>query len=81
MAHTSPVYVACGSEPWSRQDEASLQHMITLVDISRAYVDAVALRHPSGYGYYGNPQQQRRGLTEPLDEALRRLRDRLERPR
>jgi hypothetical protein len=79
MAHTSPVYVACGQEPWTRHDDASLRHMITLVDISRSYVDALALRHLSGFGYYGTPDQQQRALTEPLDEAVRALRERLER--
>jgi len=77
MAHTSPVYVACGRDEWDRYDAASVQHMITLVDLSRAYVDGLALRHPSGYGYYGEPDRQSAALTEPLDDALRRLRDRL----
>jgi hypothetical protein len=79
MAHTSPVYIACGEEPWTRYDDASLRHMITLVDISRSYANALGLRHPSGFGYYGSRDEQHQAMQEPLNEAERLLRDRLKR--
>ena len=77
MAHTSPVYVACGDDPWTRHDDAAIEHLITLVDMSRSYVDGMALRHPSGFGYHGPASEQHEAMTGPLDEARRLLSDRV----
>jgi hypothetical protein len=47
MAHTSPVYVACGGE-WRMFDHDTAHYMLTLIDGSLSYIRELSPRYPVG---------------------------------
>lgn len=47
MAHTSPVYLACGGD-WWLFDRGTAQYMLTLIDGSLSYIRHLSPQHPPG---------------------------------
>ena len=47
MAHTSPIYVACGGK-WSMANRAGLEYMLTLTDLALSHVREMRMREPDG---------------------------------
>ena len=48
MAHTSPVYLACGDGEWWMFDESTAQYMLTLVDGCLQYIRGQSRQHRPG---------------------------------
>lgn len=46
LAHTSPIYVACGGE-WQLFDPATAQYMLTLIEGSLSYIRELSPRYPA----------------------------------
>ena len=77
MAHTSPIYLACG-ETWDLADPATAQYMLTLVDGSLAYIHELSRQHAHGTvtHHHGEPDHMAY-LERPFLEARRQLERRL----
>ena len=81
MAHSSPIYVSCGGE-WTMFDGAATEYMLSLIDVSLAYIRESALRLPSGSvtHHHGGLDHQAH-LEHPFLEARDALNRRLDRER
>ena len=79
FAHTSPVYVTCSEDPWSRTDPAMDRRMLTLIE---GGLDRI--RHGRRYPenrithHHGEPDHDV-FLERPFLEAMERVRARMER--
>ena len=58
MAHTSPVYLACGDGEWWMFDESTAQYMLTLVDGCLQYIRGQSRQHRAGHRH--PPPRRRR---------------------
>ena len=79
FAHTSPLYVACGPDAWSRSDPDVDRRMITLIE---GGLDRI--RHGRRYPedrithHHAEPDHEA-FLERPFLEAMERVRERMER--
>ena len=79
FAHTSPVYVACGADAWSRSDPDVDRRMLTLIE---GGLDRI--RHGRRYPedrithHHAEPDHDA-FLERPFLEAIERVRERMER--
>ena len=78
FAHTSPVYVACGTEEWSQFDENHARSMLALIEGGVQRIRQVSVGYPEDRitHHHGEPDH-RVFLERPFDEALKRVRERL----
>jgi len=78
FAHTSPIYVACSEEPWSRTDAANDRRMLALVEAGLEHVRR-GRRYPEDRitHHHGEPAHEA-FLTRPFLEARERVRRRME---
>lgn len=77
MAHTSPVYVQCGSEysVWSAE---TAQYMMTLIDGSLTYVKNLSPQHVSGRATHHHGEVDHMAhLALPFEQAKDRLAERM----
>lgn len=79
FAHTSPIYVACGPDEWSRSDPAMNQRMLTLIEGGLDRIRS-GRRYPEDRitHHHGEPDHDA-FLERPFLEALERVRARIER--
>ena len=78
FAHTSPVYVACGEEGWSRSDPDEDRRMLTLIE---AGLDRIrrGRRYPEDRITHHHPEADHGAFLErPFLEALERVRARMQ---
>ena len=68
MAHTSPIYVACGDD-WRLFDQNVAQYMLTLIDGSLTYIRELSPRDLPGDGH---PPPRRGGPSGLSGTTLRR---------
>jgi len=77
MAHTSPIYVACGAE-WGLADPATAQYMLTLIDGNLAYIRELSRQHaPGTVTHHHGEHDHLAYLERPFREAEAALRERL----
>lgn len=77
MAHTSPIYVACG-EHWGLADPATAQYMLTLVEGSLAYIHELSRQHRQGTVMHHHGEEDHLAYLErPFQEARKALEQRL----
>lgn len=79
FAHTSPVYVACGTGEWSRSDPAVNQRMLTLIE---GGLDRIrhGRRYPEDRITHHHTEADHDAFLErPFIEAMERVRARMER--
>jgi hypothetical protein len=77
FAHTSPIYVACGSE-WAMADRAGLQYMLTLVGGSLEYIRHISTQRPIASVTHHHGEADHMGYLErPFLEAQAALQARL----
>jgi len=77
MAHTSPIYVACGAE-WGLADPATAQYMLTLVEGNLAYIRELSRQHaPGTVTHHHGEEDHLAYLERPFREAEAALRERL----
>ncbi len=80
MAHTSPIYVACGAE-WQRHDPAIARYMLTLIHGSLAHIDSMLPHRAAGERSHQHGEDDHRAyLRRPFLEAIERIDQRV-RPR
>jgi hypothetical protein len=80
FAHTSPVYVACGSD-WWKFDAAIGRYLVTLLEGSLAYIGARAAHQTQARAAHPHGEDDHRAYLErPFREAVDALRRRLEDP-
>jgi hypothetical protein len=77
IAHTSPVYIACGPGAWMRRDSGTISYMQLLVELSIAHVRQRAAASMSGaiVHHHGKPDHLMH-LLRPLEEARAALLER-----
>jgi len=69
MAHTSPIYVACG-EDWWLFDQNAAQYMLTLIDGSLTYIRELSPRdQPGTVTHHHGEANHEAYLTRPFLEA------------
>ncbi len=69
MAHTSPIYVACGGE-WWLFDQQTAQYMLTLIDGSLTYIRELSPRdQPGTVTHHHGEQDHEAYLERPFLEA------------
>jgi hypothetical protein len=77
MAHTSPVYVACG-DSYGMFSEQTAQYMLTLVEGTLQYVREMSVQHQPGTVTHHHGQHDHLAhLSEPFLEAKSVLDERL----
>jgi hypothetical protein len=77
MAHTSPIYLACGSQ-WALADPATAQYMLTLIEGNLAYIRELSRQHGPGSVTHHHGEDDHLGYLErPFLEAEAALRKRL----
>ncbi|MGN6795035.1 MAG: CehA/McbA family metallohydrolase [Streptosporangiaceae bacterium] len=78
FAHTSPVYVACGTDEWSQFDADHARSMLALIEGGMQRIRQVAVSYPEDRisHHHGEPDH-RAFLERPFEEALQRVRERL----
>jgi hypothetical protein len=75
MAHSSPVYVACG-EQQTPADRDALLEMLALIERGRSYVESrAAAAEPDVLHHHGG--DHREFLLRPFDEARAAVKGRL----
>jgi hypothetical protein len=72
MAHTSPIYIAGGSE-WRLGDPATFQYMLTLVEGSLAYIRELSHQHAPGTVTHHHGEDHLTYLERPFLEAREAL--------
>jgi hypothetical protein len=78
MAHTSPVYLACGDEEWWMFDESTAQYMLTLVDGCLQYIRGQSRQHRPGTAtHHHGGDDHMAYLESPFREAQQALHRRL----
>jgi len=81
FAHTSPIFISCGSESWTMQDTDTLHYMQTLVNGSLAYIrDLAPRRLASATTHHHGEADHQAFLERPFLEAQAALHARLARP-
>jgi len=79
MAHTSPIYIACGGE-WELFDPATAQYMLTLVQGSLTHIRETALRDRAGTVTHHHGEEDHLAFLErPFNEAMAAIHSRLHR--
>jgi hypothetical protein len=69
FAHTSPVYVACGSD-WWMFDSATAQYMLTMIEGALRYVNDVSAQAiPGTLTHHHGEADHRAYLERPFNEA------------
>ena len=69
MAHTSPVYVACGDD-WRLFDQETAQYMLTLIDGSLTYIRELSPRaQPGTVTHHHGEEDHEAYLERPFLEA------------
>ena len=69
MAHTSPVYIACGGE-WWMFNQAGAEYMLTLVDGCISYIRQTSRQHrPGEVTHHHGEEDHRAYLERPFVEA------------
>jgi hypothetical protein len=77
MAHTSPIYVACGGE-WWLFDQETAQYMLTLIDGSLTYIRELSPRdHPGTVTHHHGEEDHEAYLERPFLEARAAIHRRL----
>lgn len=77
MAHTSPVYVACGDD-WRMFDPQTAQYMLTLIDGSLTYIRELSLQHrPGTVTHHHGEEDHLAYLERPFLQAREALHRRL----
>jgi hypothetical protein len=78
FAHTSPIYVTCGSNDWNRYDDRVARYLLTLVEGSLSYVDTIPRYHqPGAVTHHHGEHNHRDFLRRPLVEAEAALMQRI----
>ena len=79
VAHTSPVYIACGGE-WWMFDEATAQYMLTLIEGDLAYIQETSGQHgPGTVTHHHGEDDHIAYLQRPFLEAREAVHGRMER--
>ncbi|MBI2502296.1 MAG: CehA/McbA family metallohydrolase [Candidatus Latescibacteria bacterium] len=79
MAHTSPIYLACGGE-WWMFDQETAQYMLTLVDGCLSYIRQGSRQHPPGKATHHHGEEDHQAYLErPFIEAREAIHRRLHR--
>src|SRR6266516_6973857 len=69
MAHTSPIYVACGDD-WQLFDRKTAQYMLTLIDGSLTYIRELSPRaQPGTVAHHHGEEDHEAYLQRPFLEA------------
>ena len=69
MAHTSPIYVACGGD-WWLFDQETAQYMLTLIDGSLSYIRELSPRdQPGTVTHHHGEEDHEAYLERPFLEA------------
>ena len=69
MAHTSPVYIACGGE-WWMFDQDTAQYMLTLVDGCIEYIHHTSRQHTQAETVHHHGEEDHTAYLEgPFIEA------------
>ena len=69
MAHTSPIYVACGND-WRLFDQETAQYMLTLIDGSLTYIRELSPRdQPGRVTHHHEEEDHEAYLERPFLEA------------
>jgi hypothetical protein len=77
MAHTSPIYVACGGD-WRMFDPQTAQYMLTLIDGSLTYIRDLSPQHrPGTVTHHHGEEDHLAYLERPFLEAREALHRRL----
>ncbi len=77
FAHTSPIYVTCGTE-WHMIDPPTVHYMLTLIDGSLTYIRELAPRYPAGTVTHHHGEADHQAYLErPFLEAREALHRRL----
>lgn len=77
MAHTSPIYVACGDE-YAHLDPSSAEYLLTLVEGGLAYIRNLSPQHePSQVTHHHDDGDHLQHLERPFWEARSNLQQRL----
>jgi hypothetical protein len=76
MAHTSPVYLACGAQA-SPADREALEHIKTLIDRARTYVGNRAAISAGTDVLHHHGGNHREYLIRPFDQARTAIQHRL----
>ena len=81
MAHTSPVYIACGGEWWMFDSETA-RYMLTLVDGCLMYMHENSRQHrPGEVTHHHGEEDHMAYLERPFQEAREAIHRRLHRHR
>ncbi len=79
MAHTSPIYVACGDD-WELFDPVTAQYMLTLADGSLTHIRETALHdRPGTVTHHHGEDDHLAFLERPFHEAAEAIHRRLHR--
>jgi hypothetical protein len=79
IAHTSPIYVACGSE-WDLFEPVTAQYMLTLIDASLSYLREMTPQFPSGRTTHRHGEVDHQSYLErPFIEARAAVHGRIHR--
>jgi hypothetical protein len=77
VAHTSPIYVACGGD-WSLFDQDTAQYMLTLIDGSLTYIRELSPRdRPGTVTHHHGEKDHEAYLERPFLEAQETIRRRM----
>jgi hypothetical protein len=77
MAHTSPIYIACGEE-WRLAEPATAHYMLTLVEGSLAYINELSRQHrPGTVTHHHGEEDHLAYLERPFQQAMEALERRL----
>ena len=77
MAHTSPIYVACG-EDWWLFDQNAAQYMLTLIDGSLNYIRELSPRDQPGTVTHNHGEEDHEAyLSRPFLEAREAIQQRM----
>ena len=77
MAHTSPVYVACGGD-WWMFDEATAQYMLTMIDGDLTYIREGSAQHrPGTVTHHHGEDDHMAYLERPFLEAREAVQERM----
>jgi hypothetical protein len=77
MAHTSPVYVACGGD-YQLFDADAAQYMLTLLDGGLAYIKHRSRQHPPGtVDHHHGEHNHEAFLSRPFQEAQAAIHQRM----
>jgi hypothetical protein len=79
FAHTSPVYVACGTDEWTQFDEDHARSMLAMIEGGVQRIRQVSAGYPEDRITHNHGEPDHRAFLErPFDEAIKRVRERLQ---